>query len=112
MLSLAFVLSPLCFSDRNAVLTTFSFSFYTAAVGSQCESSFPSLVGFIWVFLHRISFLFLSLFVGGYSVSGEGARIWLWIACSKCGPANGLHFGFLALGLGIDWDGMGGGRLH
>ncbi|KAJ7910192.1 hypothetical protein B0H13DRAFT_2272616 [Mycena leptocephala] len=47
-----------------------------------------------------------------YSVSGEEARfwLWLWIACSKCGPANGLHFGFLALGLGIGQDGTGGGR--
>jgi hypothetical protein len=97
----------------DAVLTTFSFFIYTAAVGSQRESSFPSLVGFIWVFLHRISFLFLS-FCGGYSVSGEGARLWLWlwIACSRCGLANGLRFGFLALGLGIGRDGIGGGRLH
>ncbi|KAJ7872104.1 hypothetical protein B0H13DRAFT_2059594, partial [Mycena leptocephala] len=50
--------------------------------------------------------IFFFSFCGGYSVSGEGARrIWLWIACSRCGPVKGLRFGFLALGLGIGRDG-------
>jgi hypothetical protein len=73
--------------------------------------SLPSLLSSA-LFASDFSPIF-SLFLWGYSVSGEEARLWLWIwirfwtACSRCGPANGLRFGFLALGLGIDWDGMG-----
>ncbi|KAJ7879887.1 hypothetical protein B0H13DRAFT_2278789 [Mycena leptocephala] len=74
------------------------------AVGSQ---------RFIWVFLLRISFLlFLFLFVGGYSVSGEGARLWLWLACSRCWPAKDCVSAFLPFGLEFRDGTEGEGGTH
>ncbi|KAJ7910187.1 hypothetical protein B0H13DRAFT_1876983 [Mycena leptocephala] len=47
------------------------------------------------------------------TVPSIAASQWWFSAIAICGPANGLRFGFLALGLGISWDGTEGeGGTH
>ncbi|KAJ7879890.1 hypothetical protein B0H13DRAFT_2667838, partial [Mycena leptocephala] len=86
---------------------------WATAVGSQCESSFHSLLGFIWVFLHRISLLFLSLFVGAIPFRGRERGFGFGLLAQGAVLRTRCVSAFLPLGLELAGTGRDrtGGRL-